>query len=94
MRLFARSAAIREPAALREFAMSVAVRVLTLYHDGTPADWTSMPAPILPGGSTLYIGTWNMNTRYLNAVVDDFAIWSRALAPDEIAVLSRQPVGD
>ncbi len=66
----------------------------TLYRDGTPTDRTSLPALILPGDSTLYMGTWNMMSRYLTGVVDDFAIWSRALSPDEIALLSRQPVGD
>jgi hypothetical protein len=66
----------------------------TLYRDGVPSDRTSLPAPILPGDSTLYMGTWNMMNRFLTGVIDDFAIWSRALSPDEIALLSRQPVGD
>ena len=67
---------------------------LTLYRDGIPTDQKSLPAPILPGDPTLYMGTWNMHSRFLTGVVDDFAIWSRALDPGEIAVLSRQPVGD
>ena len=69
-------------------------RQLTLYRDGIPSDQTSLPAPILRGDPTLYMGTWNMHSRFLTGVVDDFAIWSRALDPGEIGVLSRQPVGD
>ena len=69
-------------------------RQLALYRDGTLTDRTSLPAAILPGDTTLYMGRWNMVNRFLSGVVDDFAIWSRALEPDEIAVLSRQPVAD
>ena len=50
--------------------------------------------PILPGDSTLYIGRWNQNVRFLSATVDDFAIWSRALGAAEIAIISRQPPPD
>lgn len=60
------------------------------YRDDTPIDRRAMPMPILPGDPTLYIGTWNMKTRFLAAGIDDVAIWSRALDPAELRVLSTQ----
>jgi hypothetical protein len=62
---------------------------LTLYIDGRAISRIHMPQPILPGDPTLYIGTWNMHDRFMAAVVDDFAIWARALTPGEIVGLSR-----
>jgi hypothetical protein len=69
------------------------VAKMTLYLDDQAADVAPMPTPILTGDSTLYIGTWNMADRFLVGQIDDFAIWSRALRPTEIAALSRQPPG-
>ncbi len=66
---------------------------LTLYRDGTVVDHANMPSPILAGDTTLYFGTWNMLARFLSGSIDDFAIWSRALSPAEIALLSMQPPG-
>jgi hypothetical protein len=63
----------------------------TLYRDTTVAAAAIMPADILPGDSTLYIGRWNQNARYLAGTIDDFAIWSRALTADEVATLAIQP---
>jgi hypothetical protein len=65
----------------------------TLYHDGTRVDRKPMPAAIRPGDTTLFMGTWNMGERFLAGTVDDFAIWSRALGPGEVALLSQQPPG-
>jgi len=67
---------------------------LRFYRDDTLVDRKAMPMPILPGDSTLYFGRWNMNARLLSATIDDFAIWSRALASREIAALSAQPAPD
>jgi hypothetical protein len=64
---------------------------LRLYRDDALVDRKALPMPILPGDSTLYFGRWNMNARLLSATIDDFAIWSRALATREVAVLSAQP---
>jgi hypothetical protein len=66
----------------------------TLYQDDTVVDHKQLPTSILPGDSTLLMGTWNMGDRFLAATVDDFAIWSRALDQGEIATLSEQPPGD
>ena len=62
-----------------------------LYRDDEVVDRQNLPMPILPGDATLYFGRWNQNGRFLDATIDDFAIWSRALARQEIAVLSAQP---
>lgn len=64
-------------------------RELRFYRDARQVDRRAMPMPILPGDSTLYIGRWNMIGRFLSATIDDIAIWSRALAPAEIELLSQ-----
>jgi len=64
---------------------------LRLYHDGGPPDTVPMPLPIKPGDSTLLMGMWNMNNRFLDGAIDDVAVWSRVLEPTEIALLSRRP---
>ena len=66
----------------------------SLYHDGLLTDASSLPAPILPGEPNLYIGRWNPGGRSLSGVIDDFAIWSRALDLDEIATLTKRAVPD
>jgi hypothetical protein len=69
-------------------------RELTFYRDAAVVDRRTLPLPILPGDPTLYMGRWNQNGRFLAATIDDFAIWSRALDPTEIAIVSRQPTPD
>ena len=66
----------------------------SLYHDGILADASSLPAPILPGDPTLYIGRWSQGARSISGVIDDYAIWSRALSGDEVAVLNTRAVPD
>jgi hypothetical protein len=66
----------------------------SLYHDGHLADATDLPASILPGEANLDIGRWNPGGRPLSGVIDDFAIWSRALRADEVAILSSTAVPD
>lgn len=68
-----------------------AVSKMTLYHDDVAVDQLPMPTPIKTGDSTLLIGTWNMKNRFLVGAIDDFAIWKRALRPQEIASLSGRP---
>ena len=63
-----------------------------LYHDGLLADASSLPASILPGDTNLYIGRWSQGGRSLSGVIDDYAIWSRALTGDEVAALSASAV--
>jgi hypothetical protein len=69
-------------------------RRFSLYRDSALVDGASLPNPILPGDSTLYIGRWNMNGRSLSADIDDFAIWARALTDDEVAATSLETPPD
>lgn len=66
----------------------------TLYNGDSVAAQIAMPAAIEPGDSTLYMGTWNQGARFLEADLDDFAVWGRALNAGEVALLSQQPVPD
>ena len=68
-------------------------KTLTLYQNATVVGQDALPTPIQAGDTTLYMGTWNMLTRFFTADIDDFAIWSRALGPAEISSLSSQPPG-
>lgn len=69
-------------------------RAFTLYEGNDAVVEMPMPTPIEPGDSTLYMGTWSMQQRFLAADLDDFAVWSRALSAGEVAVLSQQPPPD
>lgn len=66
-------------------------RRISLYRDATLVDGTTLPSPILPGDSTLYIGRWNQNGRNLSGTIDDFAIWGRALSADEVEAATLRP---
>lgn len=69
-------------------------RTFRLYRDATVVGATVMPNAILTGDSVLYIGRWNQNGRFLAGDLDDFAIWARALLPEEVAAVSLQPPPD
>jgi hypothetical protein len=66
----------------------------SLYHGTLLADGSALPAPILPGEPDLYIGRWSENGRSLSGVIDDYAIWSRALTADEVAAIDARAVPD
>lgn len=59
----------------------------SLYRGQRLVDSASLPAPILPGEPDLFIGRWHQGERPISGVVDDFAIWSRALSADEVAAI-------
>jgi len=65
-----------------------------LYHDVRLADSSSLPAPILPGDPDLNIGRWHQGERSISGVIDDYAIWSRALSGDEVAAIDARAVPD
>jgi hypothetical protein len=67
------------------------VRTLSLFQGTAEVVYLSMPVPILAGQDTLLMGTWNRGGRSLAGDLDDIAIWSRALTPPEIALISSQP---
>jgi len=65
-----------------------------LYRDGVPVQSAGMPQAIRAGDTTLNIGKWIQGARPISGVIDDFAIWRRALLPDEVAALNKRPVPD
>jgi hypothetical protein len=64
----------------------------SLYHGVLLADASSLPWPILPGDPDLNIGRWYQGQRAISGVIDDYAIWSRALSGDEIAAIDARAV--
>jgi len=66
----------------------------SLYHDGLLVDSATMPGPILTGDTTLNIGRWMQGARPISGVIDDYAIWMRALTADEVATLHVIPAPD
>jgi hypothetical protein len=71
-------------------AAVVSSNYVTLYVDGAPMDRQAQLSEILPGATTLYFGRWTMEGRFLNADLDEVAIWGRSLAAHEIAKLNRE----
>jgi len=69
-------------------------RRFSLYHGALLADSSTLPAPILAGEPDLYIGRWYEAGRSLSGVIDDYAIWSRALSADEVAAIDAAAVPD
>jgi len=69
-------------------------RRFNLYRGGRLTDSAELPAPILPGEPDLAIGRWYQGARSIAGVIDDFAIWSRALGADEVAAIDAAVVPD
>jgi hypothetical protein len=69
-------------------------RHFRLYSGRRLVDAAELPAPILPGEPELYIGRWSQGGRSIAGVIDDFAIWSRALSADEVAAIDAVAVPD
>jgi hypothetical protein len=68
-------------------------RRFTLYQNGVVRDQSlSVPAPIASGEPDLGIGRWYKEGRSLSGVIDDYAVWSRALSPEEVAAIDAQQV--
>jgi hypothetical protein len=67
---------------------------LSFYLSGKLKDQHQVPRTILPGTPTLYMGRWPTTDppRLLVGSIDDIAIWSRALASEEISALDSAPV--
>jgi hypothetical protein len=71
-----------------------AASTLTLYVNGAPVKVQATTGPILPGSSTLYLArSADLNPAFpLTGEVDDVAIYSRALADQEVAQLAQGPL--
>jgi Concanavalin A-like lectin/glucanases superfamily len=65
---------------------------VVLYQGAAEVTGAMLPAPILPGDRDLSIGRWYQGPRPLSGVIDDFAIWSRALSADEVAAIDARVV--
>jgi hypothetical protein len=67
----------------------------TLYAGKAQKGDESVPAGISPGQPTLLMGRWPAPVlgplRYLTGAIDDVAIWTRALAAEEIAWVDEGP---
>ncbi len=70
-------------------------KVARLYESGILQQTEAIPGPILPGDSTLYLGTWNnarpKPTRFFMGTMDEIAIYSRAFSADEVRAIERGP---
>lgn len=66
----------------------------SLYNNALLADAATLPSSILPGEPDLSIGRWHQGGRALSGVIDDYAIWSRALSGDEVAAIHARAVPD
>jgi Concanavalin A-like lectin/glucanases superfamily len=76
-----------------------AAAALTLYVNGRRAGPVTTDRAVSQGSSTLYMATWSQQpppapTRFLTGALDDIAIWSRALVPEEVAYLTDHPAPD
>lgn len=65
--------------------------LLAFYVDGKLAESSTLPAPILPGTSDLFMGKWQGDGRLFSGSIDDVAIYSRALEAAEVAELHERP---
>jgi hypothetical protein len=68
--------------------------VLSVYVDGNLVGVTPAGHAILPGETALLIGTWSGGARFLVGDIDDVAIYSRALIPEEVSDLEAHPPPD
>lgn len=67
-----------------------------LYRDGVSVDTSKLAAagPPLPGSQDLSIGKWHQGPRPMPGIIDDYAIWSRALTAEEIFTVYTRGVPD
>jgi hypothetical protein len=64
---------------------------LAIYVNGVERVRVPAPQPIGPHQGTLFMGRWGPPGRNLAGTVDDVAIYSRALVPEEVALLASAP---
>jgi hypothetical protein len=64
---------------------------LSFYVDGKLAESNTLPGPVLPGASSLFMGKWMGEGRLFSGSIDDVAIYDRALLAAEVAELDERP---
>ena len=62
---------------------------LQFYENGVLSDENPITSLILPGNSTLYLGTWSEGGRYFVGDLDDIVIYGRALTRTEVGRSTR-----
>ncbi|HVT09457.1 MAG TPA: LamG domain-containing protein [Polyangia bacterium] len=69
---------------------------ISLYHDDVLVDHADLPQPIVPDGAPdLTVGHWiSASDRPISGIIDDYAIWTRALNADEVAAINAEAVPD
>ena len=64
---------------------------LAFFVDGKLAQSNTLPGPLLPGTSDLFMGKWGGEGRQFSGSIDDVAIYDRALLAAEVAELDERP---
>jgi hypothetical protein len=73
----------------------VTAAAVAFYQNGVLRATGPANSPIPPGDTTLFFGRWALpNALFLTGALDDTAVYSRALVPEEIAALTRAPAPD
>jgi len=67
------------------------LHLLSFYVDGKLDKSVPLPAPILAGSSTLFMGKWMEPGRLFSGSIDDVAIYHRALLAREVEELDMRP---
>jgi hypothetical protein len=67
---------------------------LTLFVNGQSRQQVAISRGIWPAPGALYMGRWPQPGRQLIGFLDDVAIYSRALVPEEIGLLASAPAPD
>jgi len=74
--------------------IDVAAGTLTFFVGGQEREQTPITRGIWPSPGPLYLGRWPQSGRLLRGMLDDTAIYARALVPEEIRLLTLAPATD
>lgn len=71
--------------------VDAAAGTLTFFVGGQAREQVAVPRGIWPAAGALYMGRWPSPGRVLTGMLDDISIYSRALVPEEVALLAIAP---
>jgi hypothetical protein len=74
--------------------IDAAAATLTLFVNGQSRQQIAIARGIWPAPGPLYMGRWPQPGRQLTGLLDDVAIYSRALVPEEVSLLTAAPATD